>query len=92
MSTKDLIKRAQEKAMREAIKILDSDSLDKDFLKVKADIIKTVMYPLLNKGTIDINSKEEVIFRAVVGKSGTILQEVIEVESSNQPKQLITGG
>jgi len=78
--------------MREAIKILDSDSLDKDFLKVKADIIKTVMYPLLNKGTIDINSKEEVIFRAVVGKSGTILQEVIEVESSNQPKQLITGG
>jgi len=92
MSTKNLVKKAQEKAMREAIKILDAQGMDRDLLKIKVDLIKTVMAPILNKGTLDINEKQEVIFRAKVGASGTVLQEVIEVEAEdpNKPK-LIEG-
>lgn len=91
-TTLELLKKAQNKAMREAIKILNNDSNDPRDIRNKIEMIKTVMYPILNNTTSDLNSPDKIIFKTKIGESGNVIQEVINVEIAELKKEITTNG
>lgn len=90
-TTIDLLKKAQNKAMREAIKILNSESSNPKDIRNKIELIKTVMYPILNNPSTDAARPDKITFKSKIGEHGSLIQEVIDVEITELQKEVLGG-